>query len=344
MKNFWYSLLKAYVKISLHFYFGKIEANGLENIPKNGAVLFLPNHQKALMDVLLIVVDCNRKPYFLARSDIFRKKALREFFAFLRMIPIYRMRDGRKSLANNEVVFNQCAQLFKKEEAIVIFPEANHNLRRRVRPLSKGFTRFVFNFMDGNPNGEILLVPVGLNYKEKGRFPDRVALYYGKPIASSKFYDAHNANESATALKLAVSEELKKLTTHIEYESNYEAIEEALINQKVDFLNPKEVNNAIQHLDFNTSSSSTIKKGLNFFDLLFKTLNILWLLPWYLLVKPKVWEPEFLSTMRFAYALIVYPFYLLILGAALFIFADTLLAIVVITAIFIFNFLYVGTR
>ncbi|MDO1499424.1 1-acyl-sn-glycerol-3-phosphate acyltransferase [Winogradskyella maritima] len=128
-----------------------MEVHGLENVPKTGAVLFLPNHQKALIDVLLIVTDCHRKPYFLTRSDVFNKQVLRRFFAFSTNDSDIQMRDGRNQLKNNEAVFKKCTELFENEEAIVLFPEANHNLRRRVRNLSKGFTRIVIPFIKAEP-------------------------------------------------------------------------------------------------------------------------------------------------------------------------------------------------
>ncbi|HZJ21288.1 MAG TPA: 1-acyl-sn-glycerol-3-phosphate acyltransferase, partial [Pricia sp.] len=73
MKNLGYRLLKLWIKAGLYLYYGKIKISGLENVPRNEPVLFLPNHQGALMDVLLIVTDCHRKPFFLTRSDVFKR-------------------------------------------------------------------------------------------------------------------------------------------------------------------------------------------------------------------------------------------------------------------------------
>ena len=91
------------------------------------------------------------------------------------MIPIYRIRDGRESLKNNQAVFDLCSDLLQQKEAILMFPEANHNLKRRVRPLSKGFTRILFNTLLQAPETDIQIVPVGINYKDAVRFPDQVA-------------------------------------------------------------------------------------------------------------------------------------------------------------------------
>lgn len=296
------------MQAALHLYFGRIEVHGLENVPKTGAVLFLPNHQKALMDVLLIVTDCHRKPFFLTRSDVFKKQVLRRFFAFLQMIPIYRMRDGRNQLKNNEAVFKKCKQLFENEEAIVLFPEANHNLRRRVRNLSKGFTRIVFHSLKHSPSNEILIIPVGLNYLKSTGFPDKVAVYYGKPIVSSQLYDPNDVFTSVQNAKKLVKEHLKQLTTHVEDELNYENIIDKMESNNVNFLNPTESNKFIKSSETKINKESGKIAAPVTFRLVFHLFNIAALVPWRFWVKPKVWEPEFLSTLRFAYALVVYPF------------------------------------
>ena len=60
------------------------------------------------------------------------------------MLPVYRIRDGWGNLNKNTAIFSKSALLLSEDEAVVVFPEGNHNLRRTVSPLSKGFTRVVF--------------------------------------------------------------------------------------------------------------------------------------------------------------------------------------------------------
>ena len=215
MKNVLYSAIKSVVKAGLHCYYKKIEIVGMENVPKDKPVLFLPNHQSALMDVLLIVTDCNRKPYFLTRSDIFGKPFLDAIFNFFRMIPIYRIRDGRHALPKNEAIFDKCADILKRKSALAMFPEANHNLKRSVRPLSKGFTRILFRALEKYPDLDIQLVPVGLNYKDAVRFPDEVSLYYGTPIALQSIYQETDLPSTVIRLKESITQNLQRLTTHI---------------------------------------------------------------------------------------------------------------------------------
>ena len=105
MKHFAYILIKYWIKAGLFCYYQKIKVVGSENIPKKGPVLFLSNHQNALMDVLLFATQCERKSWFIARSDIFKGSVLNSLFGFLQMLPIYRLRDGKGQFAQKSSYF-----------------------------------------------------------------------------------------------------------------------------------------------------------------------------------------------------------------------------------------------
>ncbi|MBU3025447.1 lysophospholipid acyltransferase family protein [Zobellia galactanivorans] len=347
MKNIGYRLLKVWIKSGLYLYYGKIRVSGLENVPKDKAVLFLPNHQGALLDVLLIAVDCNRKPFFLTRSDVFTKPTLKKFFAYLRMIPIYRIRDGREALKNNQAVFDQCAEIFKDNHAIVMFPEANHNIKRRVRPLSKGFTRILFNAVERLPETELYIVPVGLNYRGNSSFPDKVALYYDKNILVNTLYDPKDVQASVNRVKGKVSDRLKQLTTHIEDFDNYENIAGQLNRMDVDFLDPFETNKVIEGLDPSVKVSDQVRKKGPLrvvADAIFEVLNFPVILLWRKWAKPKVWEPEFMGTLRFGFSLLAYPVYYALLFTCIALFCDSLVALAVILALFVYNWAYVRSN
>ena len=54
MKDIWVNFVKSYIRLGLFFYYKKIKVVGKENIPKDSAVLFVSNHQNALIDPLII--------------------------------------------------------------------------------------------------------------------------------------------------------------------------------------------------------------------------------------------------------------------------------------------------
>lgn len=343
MKNFLYQIIKVVIKVALHLYYGKIVVHGLENVPKDKPVLFLPNHQNALIDPLLIVIDCKRKPFFLTRSDVFKNKFYKSIFKFFQMIPIYRIRDGRDALKKNKEVFENCTALMKNKEALLMFPEANHNQKRRVRSLSKGFTRILFATLDAHPELDIQIIPVGLNYKNMVDFPDKAAIYYGEPIGVKTHYNPAEKQASVHTIKTIVSESLKSLTTHIESEDHYDIIEKQLDAIGVDYLNPGAVNKTIANLK--TDIVENVKDPSSLIGLVLKPifwiLNFPVLILWNLFVKPKVWEPEFSATLRFGYSLLVYPIYYAIMCAVIAFLSTTLIAFLIILAAVVYNLIYV---
>lgn len=340
-----YWVLKNSIHFGLFCYHRKIEVKGLENVPKNKPILFLPNHQNALIDVLLVGVDCNRKPYFLARSDVFGGQVLNALFNYVRMIPIYRIRDGRNTLSKNAAVFDSCAHVLSRGEAIVMFPEGNHNLKRRVRPLSKGFTRVLFRALEQSPELDIQLVPVGLNYVHAEKFPDSATLCYGKPISVQALYDEEDTQGSVIRIKEAVASQLKTLTTHISPEIQYVEITNYLKTQKVDFLDPVRTNRLIKQRIIETSFiAKTITLGnkeRSIFQIIFLSLNFPVILFWRLVVKPKVPEAEFTGTFRFATSFLGFLVYYIILFTTFITALNFWWALGIISFLLIFNLCYV---
>ncbi len=312
MKRFGYSFLKNWISLGLYFYYNKIAVKGLDTIPKDKPILFLSNHQNALLDVLLIATRCKRKPWFLARADIFKNRILSPLFHFVQMIPIFRLRDGKASLTNNEAVFNTCGELLNKGESILIFPEANHNLKRRIRPLSKGFTRIVFKALEQNKNLDLYLVPIGQNHQNPTELGDQALLCFGKAIRVQAVL-SDNPNESIHNLKTAVAEGLKTLTTHIENDSEYDTVVANLDEHNLDYLKPEAINsyldNGLPEVGNLPKMSTSVFTG--FRKLLFYMINFPIVFIWRIFVKPKVPEQEFMGTFRFGFAMLVYPLFYL---------------------------------
>lgn len=315
MKKIGYHIFKWWIKAGLFFYYKKIKIHGRQHIPKNKPILFVANHQNALLDALLVAVYCKKKPYYLTRGDIFKGSFARNLFGFLQMVPIYRIRDGKHALGKNNAILDRCAHLLATHNDLLIYPEGSHNLKRRVRPLSKGFTRILFRALAIDPELDIRLVPVGVNYAKATHFPDRVALYFGEDIKVRNLYNENDVPFSVKSIKNEVFNGLTQLTTHIEDVATYELIIKKLDAIGVDYLNPFEVNAIVNNLEQENSvkKRNTVHRVSQFFKTLFIVLNSPLVVPWRLFLKPKVQELEFMGTFRFLYSLVLFPlFYLTI--------------------------------
>ncbi len=313
MKHLWYNIIRFYVKIGLFFLHKKIIISGEDNIPEEGAVLFVGNHQNALIDAILIPTTTKRNIHFLTRASAFKNKIADKILRSLNMIPVYRIRDGINTVEKNTLIFKQCFEILKNEGAIEIFAEGNHHLERRIFPLKKGFARIVLGTLQKYPDIKIQIVPIGINYDSHLNFPSSVSIYYGKPILANTLINIENPDVRFSNIINEVSSALKKLTVHIEDKENYDEIITKLNALKVDYTKPFEVNEIIKNID-KSSIATAKKKQINWFTpihLLAKLNSIFPLLIWKYL-KSTIKDPVFTNTFRFALILTVFPIFYLI--------------------------------
>ncbi len=321
MRNAINEILRLIIRIGLKSYYKEIRVKGEENIVKDKAVLFVPNHQNGLIDPLLIGTLCHRKPYYLARSDVFQKPLYNKLLRYIQMMPIYRMRDGRNTLIKNEEIYAECGELLNKQNSIVIFPEGNHGLLRKVRPLKNGFVHILKKALEKNPNLDVYLQPVGFNYEKLAHFPDRVSMLIGPPIRVQDFWDFNDYENTKTLLKKELHKTLCTLTAHINQPDKYEDIVSYLECKGVDFTRPDKVNELMSLLE------EQVPKPNRPFDknrwwnklsrFLFFLLNFPLLLFWKKGMHPHKIEIEFISTFRFAVALVGYLILALFFGVVI---------------------------
>src|SRR5690554_2272827 len=96
--SFRYNLLKQYVRFVDWVIHQRILIQGKENIPGNKPLVFAPNHQNALSDPMAVLLNVKHQLVWLARADIFGKsKMVDGILRFMKIMPVYRMRDGMDS-------------------------------------------------------------------------------------------------------------------------------------------------------------------------------------------------------------------------------------------------------
>ncbi|MFM8914423.1 MAG: 1-acyl-sn-glycerol-3-phosphate acyltransferase, partial [Flammeovirgaceae bacterium] len=226
------------------------------------------------------------------------------------IIPIYRVRDGWQSLTQNQETFEACARLLQQQEALVIFPEGNHGGARRLRPLSKGFTRVAFEALRANPNLPLHIVPVGLNYSHPTLARSEVHIIYGAPLNANHFFEM-GEQRGAQALREALSESLQSLITHLPEERKF--LEEYWKDKPVDFLDPQPINAWIA----NPSLSLPLRASVP--DIVGKCLRVL-LFPLVLTWRAfdrKIKDRVFVASLKFSFAFVITVLTLFVLLAVL---------------------------
>ncbi len=321
VSRFLYAFIKMYVNISLRFYFNRLEVHGRENLKGNGPFLLTSNHQNAFMDGLLIVAVNSFSVHFLSRADIFKKAWARKLLAFCKSQPIYRIRDGWDSLGKNQEAFDNCVKIFLKKESILIFPEGNHGLTRKLRPLSKGFTRIAFEAQRQHPEMNLQVVPLGINYSHHQAFNSRVSIYFGKPVPVSEYYKEPLAQQS-TLFKGRLAGEIKKLIAHIDDEARYEEILNKLKASNPDFFNPNETNERIRKIETGETIAASARKTPWIYSFLSLLKPLAYLINYPVIAgwrkfSERIKEPVFITSLKFGYGIfVVQAYYLLISGVS----------------------------
>lgn len=354
------NLVKALVRFALWCYFKRIVVRGFSKKNHAKSVIYLGNHQNALIDALLIATTTRRKTTFLTRSDVFKNPLIGYFLRYIGMLPIYRFRDGVDTLSMNKPIFNRCGDVLHNHEAILIFPEGNHGLKRRVRPLKKGFVSLLSHrwSIDKQP---VYLSPIGVNYIKAVRFPDAVSIVYGE---SHKVEPFEINKENTHSLLWALHEKLAVLTTHIpeSLDGYYNQIDAALEQDARLFLNPLKTNDLIAQFEHALQSKGSLeavaskifkdntdlnksffsRMGSLFLKRLFEFINIVPISIWRLFLKPSIKQPEFVSTARFGFSLLFFPCYFLLLFILIAVFSKNIgMALAIPMGQFIMNLIFV---
>ncbi len=189
--------------------------------------MFALNHQNALMDAMAILFAANRQLVFLARSDIFKNPRVASVLYFLKILPVFRIRDGFENLKNNNEIFQNTVRVLNYPRGLAILPEGNHAGYKRLRQLQKGFARIAFQTMESDTKSkEFYIIPTGLEYEHYEKYGKHLIVNFGEPFEISPYFETYKTNpaQGLTELRDRLETELKKVMIQISSEKWYELI------------------------------------------------------------------------------------------------------------------------
>ena len=228
-RNWFYYMIYPYVKLFFFKFYGRVEVRGLKNIPRNEAVIMAPNHQNALMDALILLFSAPQDIVFLARADIFNNRVLAFFLNSMKMLPVFRQRDGAAELGKNVDIFDISVDVLHNRHFLCVMPEGNHGTQRRLRTIVKGIFRIGFKAQEEYGNKPFVkILPVGFDVGHYIKQNQALLIQYGKPIELSEYWDEYKENKARgiNAIKARLREEMLPLMINIESDEFYETIME----------------------------------------------------------------------------------------------------------------------
>ncbi|MBO5814185.1 MAG: 1-acyl-sn-glycerol-3-phosphate acyltransferase [Alistipes sp.] len=237
--DFIYAFLRYYVDLALRLSYRHINYVGMDRIPKDGAVIYAPNHTNALMDALVILAMDTKAKVFVARADIFKKPVLAKIFKWLKIMPIMRMRDGAEEVRKNNETIEKAVDVLRDKVPFCIFPEGQHQTKYSAQPLAKGIFRIAFQAQELMPDMPLYIVPVGMRYGNFFRFRSTLRVQIGEPINVQEFLAAHadmTVPEQMNAIREVLDAHLKEAIFYIPNDEHYEGTHEvcaAVVKRRV---------------------------------------------------------------------------------------------------------------
>jgi 1-acyl-sn-glycerol-3-phosphate acyltransferase len=223
-----YAFLKQIVRVGMRLSHKRITVIGSSKIPRNKPLIFAPNHQNALMDPLAVLCTNHTQPVWLARADIFKLRITRPILRFMKILPVYRIRDGKENLGENEKIFEQAIDILEHKKELALFQEAAHSGKRQMLTPKKAIPRIAFLAEEKN-NFQLNLhiVPVGIYYSHYWHFNRELLVNYGDPIEVSAFENEFRQDPQKTTLKLRdeIAGRLEALIINIRSKTHYDNYE-----------------------------------------------------------------------------------------------------------------------
>ena len=224
--NLFYNALSPLVQFGTRCHYNHFVVRGIENLPTDGAYIIAPCHQQALMEPLAVLCFSPKAPVFLARADIFAKPTLRAILTFLRIMPVYRIRDGKSSLGKNQAIFDQSRDVLLDGYPLCLMAEGRHNNRHHLLPMGKGMFRIAGETQQRLGDHPLYIVPTGIDFDDYERPYSNLVVNIGKPIPVQPFMEAYRDDEpvALNQMRDALTEALLPLMHDIRDEEHYDEI------------------------------------------------------------------------------------------------------------------------
>ena len=174
----WYESLRAVIMCALVIVY-RIRYSGRKNIPPQGGVLVVSNHQSHL-DPPLVGAGCPRHMNYLARGSLFRIGPFRWLIRSVGAYPIDREGIGLSGI-------KETLRHLKEGEMVVIFPEGTRTQDGQVGPFRPGFSALAVRTRSA-------ILPMAMEgafhawpRRHKLPRPGVIHVHYGLPILPDQF-------------------------------------------------------------------------------------------------------------------------------------------------------------
>ncbi len=320
-----YSVLQVFIRLGLYIFCGDITISNKAILKSKGPLLLACNHPNSFLDAIIIGSLFKQPVHYLARGDAFKKPLVSKLLGALKLMPIYRLSEGREYLALNDNTFDNCKTILLHGGIVLIFAEGLCEHKWQLQPLKKGAARIAFGaWNEPNITDHFSVQPVSINYHSFTQFDKQVIIHFGDIITKQDVLLVANEGERIQQFNTLLS---KQLTNGILVSNGDEKLVQTLIARHKQFIASK--GTAIRDLKRLQAihQQPHLPKPIN--NLPLKTLLLLPAVVGFLLhaalyfpvkklVQQKTSNSVFYDSVLFGALLILYPFYYLLVNILVF--------------------------
>jgi 1-acyl-sn-glycerol-3-phosphate acyltransferase len=325
-----YSVLQIIIRLALRIFCGDITISNKSVLQSKGPLLLACNHPNSFLDAIIIGSLFKQPVHYLARGDAFKKPLISKVLSALKLMPIYRLSEGREYLSLNDQTFNNCKQILLQGGIVLIFSEGLCKHEQQLQPLKKGTARIAFSaWNEPSISKHFRILPVSINYHSFTQFGKQVIIHFDEIISKQNVVFTANEGEKIQQFNAILT---KRLINGMLLANDNEPLVQTLIAKHKQFIHsPTTAIADLKHLQAN-SQLTTLPKTRN--QLLLKILllspavigfilHAALYFPIKKLVQQKTKGSVFYDSVLFGLLLILYPFYYVLANVLVFNFTNT---------------------
>ncbi len=186
-------------RIVVRVFMRQVDVTGRQHIPADRPTILVCNHSNGLADPVVLIGCLGFFPRFLVAKSMWRIKGLSWLLRYAMCVPVARRNDvhGEAFDADtNEAAFGVCHQVLAAGGRVAVFPEGGVDDHPGLTlPLKTGTARIAISALTSGIVPDLVVVPMGITYEERGRFRGQVALQIGEPVEVGAFVGDHGADD-----------------------------------------------------------------------------------------------------------------------------------------------------
>jgi 1-acyl-sn-glycerol-3-phosphate acyltransferase len=191
-----YRALRWITGIALHWFYSDIRVISHDRIPLQSPVLLAASHHNALVDCLIVGLLFPRQITITAKATLTENKFIAALFEVLGIVPLRRVGDEQKitpgeivDRSRNVRAFENILKVLKRGGAVLIFPEGKSHNDPELAPLKTGLARIAIEARDTWSIRDLRIVPLGLNFENKGQPGSAVVVEVGDVLLMDELGD-----------------------------------------------------------------------------------------------------------------------------------------------------------